>query len=410
MIILTAVVAAVAFCGCYKTRQEVIPTNLGTPEGYYIYMGNTRSLTDGSNKERIIDVVELDGKTYSGDEYEIIKITYIQSAHAIFYVLSVDDVQYIYRYDYKEKTGVELSSVVWDEESEITVRDGFIYFNSSDKYLLYDVGGTLLCDSINGTLSSGGFLYTFFSSYDNRGLLYCNIKWFYKGAVHTVTKTQDFFHSKYSYRYDDYLYFLDYKNGLIIDMVSGEYYEPPVLQENYSDYTKGYCIADGALFFLKENCTRDESGNIIKSQYSLYKADGTDVSIAKKLDDTYVRWDIYGTKGRYLYLEALTPIDGYYNATYFSYYIPTGVLKEMRDRPNLGNRNNSKTKSLPNYIRVGNYEFYTEAVQYKTGNVVGAGWPEVKSCYYLWRRKGLSKVIMQYSFSGGYFYDDICEF
>ena len=72
--------------GC-KDKEDCIPETLGVAEGLYLYYDNYRSLTDGTQTERLLNDITVDDVTYAVDEYYINQIEYMTNKKEIFYCL-----------------------------------------------------------------------------------------------------------------------------------------------------------------------------------------------------------------------------------------------------------------------------------------------------------------------------------
>ena len=100
--------ACVGATGCSKTKEECIPKTLGKTEGLYLYYDNYRSLTDGSNTERLLNDITVDGVTYTTDEYYISQIEYMTNKKEIFYSLITqkedeEEKYFLWHYNYDTK-------------------------------------------------------------------------------------------------------------------------------------------------------------------------------------------------------------------------------------------------------------------------------------------------------------------
>ena len=405
--ILFVVLTLVAACGCnLPSKEDVTPTELGAPEGLYLYNGNYRSLTDGSNVERLIDIVQLGGTEYAASEYSVEKHAYIRIAHKCYFVLSTENERWVYLFDYKEKSGRAVCSLPHDESIYVaTSSNCYFYVETDSVNLLFDAEGNMLCDKING-LFDDDLLY----AVDEYERAY---EWFYNGKYHRVdVKDAWFFDMRDYHRFGGYVYFLKSTETIVIDLDTGVMTMSELLndKENFPYNNKQYHLhgerneytyyADGTLYLLAvyyNDIPNDDSSEWHTYLYGIKDGEATMLHYFGN-----PRWgcSIIGVESGNIYLEA-----GYNGrtSTHYKYNIESGRTNKVRKVPDF-----KKSSTPSNYIKVGEYEFFTESVQYTVPD--GFLGFRFESCVYMWRRKGKDKEIMQYSFASGKFYDDICEF
>lgn len=144
-----------AMTACEKPQSDgpFTPTDPVTPDGLWLYYGNSRSRTDGSEKADILTTVEINGSEFGADEYEIIEINYAVDTHEIFYSLRAADATYVYCYDYKEKTGEIKYSFPSDVKGVKTYfSDTYAYVRSENIGALFTLDGQFVTDDFYGTL------------------------------------------------------------------------------------------------------------------------------------------------------------------------------------------------------------------------------------------------------------------
>ncbi|MDE6058555.1 MAG: hypothetical protein K2G44_00725 [Clostridia bacterium] len=148
----TAIFLTFCFTACkysYPSKEEVRPKVLGKQEGLWLYKGNMRSRTDGSESESLLKEITLDGETYTADEFSIYNYCYAPQAHKIFFVLSVfelsvEDSYFLYLYDYEHKSGEYLSALPYEEIRMKLCENNTVCIDSENTNLIYDVEGNLL--------------------------------------------------------------------------------------------------------------------------------------------------------------------------------------------------------------------------------------------------------------------------
>ena len=404
--ILFVVLTLIAACGCnLPSKEDVTPTELGAPEGLYLYNGNYRSLTDGSGAERLIDKVQLGGTEYAAGEYSVEKHAYIRTAHKCYFVLSTEQSRWVYLFDYKEKSGKAVYSLPSDEGVYIAKSSNrYFYLETDSAHLLFDADGNMLCDRIDG-LFDDDLLYAV-DEYER------SYEWFYNGKYHCVA-TEDawFFDMRDYYRFGGYAYFLKKRSTVVIDLDTGELKMPEILngEENFpygnqyflhGDKNEYLYYADGTLYLLAvyyNDIPNDDAGEWHTYLYGIKDGEATMLHYFGN-----PRWgcSIIGVLDGKIYFKA--GYNGRYNS-YYKYDIASGRTNKVRKVPDF-----KKSSTPSNYIKVGEYEFFTESVQYTVPD--GFLGFRFEDCFYLWRRKGKNKEIIQYSFDNGKFYDDICEF
>ena len=147
-------------CGC-KTYEDMIPEELGKPEGLWLYRGNERMRSDGSESERLLKEITLGGVSYSENEYTIdeYNIVYCTDTKTIFYGLgrTEDDGthrNHVVMYDYSAKTAVEIGE--FEERQIITASETYVFlcnvYNNSDTGTLYTHRGELVAEGLKGHL------------------------------------------------------------------------------------------------------------------------------------------------------------------------------------------------------------------------------------------------------------------
>lgn len=408
---IAAAFAAFALAGCtscsisYISREECIPEKTGESEGLWLYHGNIRSRTDGSEREEILTDITVDGETYSPDGYDVCYSRYAKASHKILYELQMhrDGTRRIYCYDYKEKTEKLLYTVprrwynVYFSDYYFFVENtNASYYADEDVSLLYDLDGNLVCDGLydrahlnrdyttHGVLD-GDLLYCFTENAKGQRV----IRWYRDGQL---LETPFYDKTAELYRCGDYMYDLDYYGCVqALNLTTGELAAVESLEfpDAYSTYFQGRYVQDGALYITVTVTKRDGSDGY-EEEYLFYKVVGAKAE--RICGFTNMRsggMHIFGRNG-------LLYVRQDYNGKYFEYNPESGKINIV--------------KSLPSEQRrkeVGGFTFYVTEKRY--GSYHGR-----KSCFYLCREKDGVSEVMQYTFSEDYaernFYDDICGF
>ena len=72
-----------------RSVAEVIPASLGEEEGLWLYKGNTRPRTDGTEEETLLTSVTVGETEYGEEDYKIIRYKYVSGTFEIFYILQI---------------------------------------------------------------------------------------------------------------------------------------------------------------------------------------------------------------------------------------------------------------------------------------------------------------------------------
>lgn len=401
---------AFALGGCvFRTEKEVIPTKFGKPEGLYLYAGNRRMNTDGSDGEDVLTTVEIDGQTYQSGEFTVSHVSsYIPEKHLAYFIIDLNENRYVYLYDYLEKTGKVADTLPYGESIEYSSSKTHFFVRTESVNILYSAEGVLYED-FDGTLKDD-LLY----SIDDG----TKFEWVYNGKYHYVKSERDrYFIEKYMHKSGKYVYFYRsdarYKGFTSVDLETGEYYRPPLLNDEqtfpYDDSfwlngdEKECChLADGSLYLLLI-FVEDTSDGDSKWHTYLYKVTGGEVTVEYYFKNPRYGSYILGTNENYIYVAA--KYNGRAFNTYYSYDKRSGKTKKV-SRPS----GNEFSERRDNYIRVGKYEFFTETVEYRIPDSNQMFGSRVGRCHYLYRKANLKKEIMRYSLDSNDFYDDICTF
>ena len=69
--------------GCNNEVDIFEPTEFGEAEGLYMYFGEYRSLTDGTQRERILNEITFEGITFVGNQFIMKNIRYVRSGRLL---------------------------------------------------------------------------------------------------------------------------------------------------------------------------------------------------------------------------------------------------------------------------------------------------------------------------------------
>lgn len=376
-----------AMTACEKPQSDgpFTPTDPVAPDGLWLYYGNSRSRTDGSENADILTTVEINGSEFGADEYEIIEINYAVDTHEIFYSLRAADATYVYCYDYKEKTGEIKYSFPSDVKGVKTYfSDTYAYVRSENIGALFTLDGQFVTDDFYGTLL-GDAVYRI----DSDGFT-----WYRDGAVFCVAGG---YNDQRMFRFDNGVYFLDEQRSYFIDLETGaSSWLAPLDSDNYLYYGDMH-YTDNTLYVVVHFQGKLD-GKHGRWHY-LYKLNGADAELVYEFGDA--QFD-QGVLIRFADAERLyfhVGNDGY-DGQLLCYNIASGIMSEVSEVPSYPERDSKK--------RVGKYAFYVDGMKYAVeGGLLGI---EYRTRYYLKRESGDHTEYLQYSDTDKKFFDDICEF
>lgn len=377
---------SISFVGCgdgikdtfYVTKSEATPTELGKTEGFYVYKGNTRCLTDGTNKETILTEIIVNGETYKAYEFEVIVCSYMRKVHEIFYILSLkkEDREpryslYHYNYDTKESGCL----YILEESGKLTVSDDYAFWQGSEKGILINSNVQILSDELNGFSLDENILYkwedkTFF--------------WWMDGRLQSIALEKQI-RVRHS---NGFAYFMQKDKIMIVNLTSG------VVTNHNFDCEKIEIGGDGAsnmrigdAYYVVTKSEQNEwriwrvRNDKVADLGDIIVEDGEiiDVSIFQ-CNDEFVNFSVRYQSEKY-------------NSTLYTniaYYVDTGEIKSCGSIIQYEN---------PIEITVGEYRFYVES--FRWGEIA---WNSNYG-YYLRRVKNGKDDIMQYYFDDEKNYD-----
>ena len=385
------------------SENDVIPDKLGKAEGLWLYHDNTRALSDGTQKTKLLQNVTIKGTEYSSEEFKIIRTAYATDVKEIFYVLTAGENAYAYHYNYKNGNSGYLCTLNSDK-TDILVSESYVLFKSDKDGVLFNHDLTIISDELIGfnmpswdyiKLSSGSnYPYKFLCYYCNFpykmefGNGRMNFYYFDGEAVNVLEELND----SSIFISENHVYFLN--DGFSLNAATNEKIEI----ENYERLEYPY-YADGTLYGL--------APRVSANRYNEYKLislrDGKMEQLydfgelTRSIEMSELKIKVAGEKTRY---------DKYYKLD-----TQTGKLISIKE----SEYNKTEEKRF-HTIEVEGYTFYITTKNYG-GSFIGALTPQ-KTCWYLNRKKGDKTEIMQYLLEDDivegtgsrYFYDDICNF
>ena len=366
--------AAVTLGGCrIFTKEEMIPEHLGEPEGLWLYRGNERMRTDGSEREYLFEEIDLDGETVS--DFEVDDCLYCTGEGKAFFSLARASGYCLYLFDYAEKRGEVLLET--EDELRMTSSDGYVYAQSNEKGYLYRQDGVLVASELEGD----------FSLVD--GLL-CSLTddafFWWEDGLHSVALTpaakaarprHDFFvqNNRFGFAGPDAVFFIDLEREELTDVA-------------YKGHWRAQRRVSGAEYFLTYD-SYDRS----PQEFRLYEVKNGELRLAYTFP-----WE-----AEVSFLEGRSGIINFY-CVYTAAYtgkVTYGYCHYSIADGKLYNGEVKFPREADDALVCGKYAFWVSSHQY--GPVFGGG-----TCYYLNRRHDGIEEIMQYSFDNdGYFFDDI---
>ena len=394
-----------------RSEADVIPEELGQSEGLWLYCGNKRSRTDGTEEETLLTSVTIDEVEYGEEEFEVVTYHYVRSTYEIFYVLSIGEQYRAYHYNYLTQESCDLGALEAAERAydyrisaspslvylcNSRTRNGTIY--SPEAELLYE-------DFYDGTLD-GDIIYRV-SSYD--------FTYFKDGAYHKIALNASYHASEY-FRCGNYVYFLG-KEGCGVDLETEEVFPLSATDaENGMLNLQEFYITDGVLYVLSVNYVTNRN-NETEQLTRLYKVSGKEARLL--FDFGNAPYGIrMGIDGEFIYFtqKGARAIQ----TKYFVFRMNTEQMQRISKKA--GGRGstpeeirrkeaaNERAANLRAELSVGEYTFYVTSIPYDDQpSLFGTAY--TKTCYYLMRDFGGKSEVLQYSLNGngGHFYDDIRE-
>lgn len=412
-ILFAVLITALLICsGCVEpdrreTAEDCIPSEMGSPEGLWLYKGNLRMRTDGSGSEDLItSVVSPSGNEYGKNDWKIKSCNYITEAQKILFVITAPDEIFLYGYNYKNKQGNALYDLP-STKINMSYANNRIYVKCDTLGLLYDFDFNLLSDEIDGGYAEG-IVYKHSHGKD------CNyFKWWSNG-IHNIILPMNAYSPEVKI-YGDYIYLCYADDSMIaVNMhteeftkfdVFGTSFDPKqyssarrIFESFYFNGTDLYVFSVIYKHLLKDP---DETDWF----YELHKITNNRAELI--YDFGSARWgalmQVYENN---LYFQVKRG-GRESNIYYYCHNTKTGKTSEISKSDYHTTPTTTAATKVNNAKIVGEYEFNTTSVGWGYSGFMSA---PAGYCYYLIRKHGNKEEVMQYSFDHAYFYDDICEF
>ncbi len=387
-----------------RSEEDVIPTKLGKAEGYWLYRENTRMRTDGSEAEPILTSVEIGETTYASEEFTVTDAAYIRDTFEIFFVIGLNESQYVYHYNYLTKTSACLYALPAGEDYRVSTTNMLAYVSDEETRfgVLFSRSAQLLYEDFYGELD-GDILMNF-----NGGF-----QWIKNGELHAVegkfNKVGGDFNKRDYIKNGNFVYFFTTQRLTAIDLTTGK--STTVLEMHADsgrvDIENTYSDGDN-LYLLTKHAIGDN-----EQVYRAYRINGASVEQLFDFGNNHHPHGVVMTvDGTRLYFQQKLRVDLFNK--YYSYNMQTGEKKRIRRSECNGvgiSKYISELQKQKATVTVGDYSYYVTSIDYcDEPDMFGSHY--TKTCYYLMRKSGGREEVMQYSLSenGGYFFDDIREF
>ena len=375
--------------GCSKTREDFIPEQLGVAEGLYLYYDNYRSLTDGTQKETLLDEIVLDGNIYPEGQFSIQSLEYVTSKKEIFYVVTIPDQEesayHVWHYNYDSKE----SGLVYSFENAISLDTSdeylIVYEYSkqnweAQKTIVFDMDLTLLAEFTGRYLPYDDLIWNYTGNV---------LRWWKDGENFSVTTDEKMLSLLHK---NEYIYLFTESELYFINANTGEYKTHQFGENKFFDVRDDYGSAvlgeDGYYFLTYQTLTPtyydfsplhtgcqlwEVHGESVEHIYTFNK--NIEVEFGTHADEKYINFSV----------ERIVSLDkqtrswlAYYNLEKGRYIgFAVAVMEADYDRKEI--------------LTVGDYQFYVNVEH-------SGGWGNGFSCYYLHRISNGQDEILQYYF------------
>ena len=414
-LLLALPILLLAACDTVEPRSEadVIPEELGEAEGLWLYRGNKRSRTDGTEEETLLTSVTVEGQKYSEKEFSIRTYQYVRDTYEIFFVLSIKEQCKVFHYNYKTKESAELCSLPapqnWsDYDIEASSSLVYIHNRAKDCGVIFSPDAQLLCENFTGGTLDGDIVYRISGG---------NFTYFKGDAVHEV-RVGIYCHASDYQKYGAFVYFFsDAACGVNLD--TEEIFSLTAIDDfggsvHFEDiYCKEGVYYATAVYYVAY------SGEEPQHIRRLFQVSGVTSQLLYEFGNTPYGLRM-GIEGDVLYFTKKGARES--KNEYFNYDTNTGKMRSVyRQYGGKGStpeelEQQAAAKEYAEKKRaectVGAYKFYVTSRGYDDQPGMLGGTHYTKLCYYLMRDCGGKSEIMQYNLNGngGHFYDDIQEF
>lgn len=406
-----------AACKPLEPRDEVdvIPDTLGASEGLWLYKGNRRTRTDGTEEEKLLTSLTVDGEEYGAEDFKIVSYLYVKGTCEIFYIILIGDDCRLCHYNYLTKDSSDLYDLP-DTESprdyHMNASDSIVYTtNDTVRFgVIFSCTAQFMYEDFYGTLN-GDVVYRITGTGDEYVFEYIR-----DGEKHTVVCDEAIrYHSPA--RYGNYFYCFG-TTAHAIDLEKEEWVALYTLQTPDHEY---YTSADryylnGSLYVLTCAYSRDHDND--DSFYRFIRITGASAKV--EYDFGNAPYGIYMTINGstfYFHKDAERDIQN----QFFAYDAKKGSMKRItagtyrrgkgQTTEELQEAAAKAAAEKDKELAVGGYTFYVDSIGYDKQSGMFSSY-YAKTCYYLMRRNGDTEEFMQYSLNKnhGYFFDDIREF
>ena len=402
-----------AACKTVEPRSEadVIPETLGEAEGLWLYHGNTRSRTDGTEAEPLLTSVTVEGTEYSEEEFKIVTYQYVRDTHEIFYVLLIGKAYRAYHYNYLTKESSDLCALSIEErpyDYRIAVSSSLVYiYTTSTAYgVIFSPTAQLLCENFGGGTLDEDIVYRVSGD---------AFTYFKDGSIHQVQIDKFFQQSDY-HRYGKYFYFFG-ASAYGVDLETEDYFSIAAINANGKVHFSDIYCKDGVYYLMTVHyIARDDE---TKQVTSLFQASGKTAQLIYEFGDAPHGMRM-GIDGDQIYITQFGARPR--QTKYFVYDTNTGIIKTAPSSSAEKGKTSEELKreeeaakreeNLKAELTVGEYTFYVAWLGYDDEPGMFGGSFYTKTCYYLMRDYNGKSEVLQYSLdeNRGYFYDDIQEF
>ncbi len=384
------VCTCISFTACkIKIKQEAdcIPEKMGKAEGLYVYYNNYRSLTDGTEKETLLNEITVDDATYLEDEFKIYSVQYLTEKKEIFYSIKTDKENeetryFLWHYNYDTKDSGLLYE--FNNDFYLSVSDTYIFAKESNlSGILFDGNLNIVEQELYGDyVLFKNLLY----NYANNEFLWWKNGQFYSVKTQTEIKYSNVFVTQ------NYAYLFLSQDVYLIDINTGGYKVHHFTDgDKYLSYNRDnvdFENSQAVYYFLTYSNLSDEFTVADETGCKLWSVKGFEIEYLYTFDEKYeVRFDSCNEK--------------FINLTLF-YYKEETIFSKAETRYSSGFYDVEKKKFIKNKQEpiptlpkerfiVGEYEFYVDSVHY--GGILTDN-----RCYYLHRVHNGEDEILQYHF------------
>lgn len=382
-----------------RSVAEVIPASLGEAEGLWLYKGNTRTRTDGTEEEALLTSITVDETEYGEEDFKIIRYKYVRGTFEIFYIVQIEKDIRLYHYNYFTKASsdlYDLPDVENPSEYSIQVSNSLVYVSNKNYGVVFSRTAQLLYENFHGTLD-GEIVYRIAGN---------DFEYYIKDGEKHVVSLGGFVNQNDFVKNGKYAYIFG-SSVIAVNLETGEKATLSAFETESGNFHGADSYVTGGSLYVLANCIRNRDTDDEERLYRFIRIKGTQTETIYDFGD--VPYDVEMlVDGSTIYLVKNAR---YARKTkYYSYDSKTGetdtvskkTAKQGKSTDALKREQAEKTEE----ITVGGYTFFVTSIGYDDRGVFYD-----KTCYYLMRKCGDLEEVMQYSLdmNRGYFYDDICE-